>query len=509
MLLLLLVTPAVGQSPESFGETLEVHLVNLEVSVESFLVGTPIMDLEREDFEVFEDGIRRPITHFERVLAGRSKTSVDPSVELTTLDDNSAPEASQVLQYTVLAFDGGSLSHLRLQRAIRDVREFVLGNTATNTRWAVVILGSNPQVLLPFTSDPRRVAAALDSLKGLWRGVPVAGWGGAGTFLGGEEVAPEAPLPTESEKREDLQSVETLKENLQTNLARFRERGLAASLSELLRGWASLEGSKSLVIFYEPLLMPTHDNSENFQEVVKWAGTAGFTLHSTDVRGLNNPAIGGGPALGLSLHKTLAVATGGRSLALNDLSRILELASESAANHYRIGFQVDRAADGLAHEIEVKVRRPGWIRIRHSPRYLDLAPRERLVRQLRTSSNIPKSVDGRLPLSIEVHVAPVVAGSGAMPVTAMALVPGDRLGLLTEEDGRSGEVEFFITIYGESGNLLEIDSEVQPVSTRNRLPGRLVQVFTANLTPGNYTVAMAALDTVDGTVGMTYTLIHP
>jgi hypothetical protein len=178
-----------------------------------------------------------------------------------------------------------------------------------------------------------------------------------------------------------------------------------------------------------------------------------------------------------------------------------------AANHYRIAFQVDRAPDGSDHRIEVKVRRPGIFRVRHPHNYLDLAPRERLLRQLRTSSNIPKAVDGRLPLSLEVHVDPVV--DDLMSITALALVPKERLGLLTEEDRRVGGVEFFVAIYGESGNVLEIDSEVQPVSTPDRLQGRMVQAFTANLRPGPYTVVMAALDTVDGTVGMTHTLIHP
>ncbi|MBZ0089525.1 MAG: hypothetical protein K8H90_04015, partial [Thermoanaerobaculia bacterium] len=223
------------------------------MSVEPYLGGDIIMDLGREDFEVFEDGVLRPITHFERVLGGRAETP--PESTVAKVESVPITEVPEVLQYTVLAFDAGSLSHLRLQRTIRQTQVFLREQAAPSARWAVVVLGANSQVLLPFTSDHRKVEAALDSLKGLWRGVPVAGWGGAGSFLDGEKVVPEAPLPTDSERREALQSVDTLKGNLENNLARFRERELFDSLSELFRGWASLDGSKSLVMYYEPGLI--------------------------------------------------------------------------------------------------------------------------------------------------------------------------------------------------------------------------------------------------------------
>ena len=53
-----------------FTDRVEVNLVTLRVVVTT-LLDHPVTDLTREDFEIWEDGERREITHFERVTDGR------------------------------------------------------------------------------------------------------------------------------------------------------------------------------------------------------------------------------------------------------------------------------------------------------------------------------------------------------------------------------------------------------------------------------------------------------
>ena len=74
---------------------------------------------------------------------------------------------------------------------------------------------------------------------------------------------------------------------------------------------------------------------------------------------------------------------------------------------------------------------------------------------------------------------------------------------------RKGEVEFFLAAYSLDGDLLVLDSLVRPIDTEGPPNGPVYQSFSARLPVGHYTIAIAALDTVDGNVGMAFTRIHP
>ena len=62
-LLLAIARPAATQADTpTFGEAVEVNVVNLSVYVTRG--GEPVTDLSREDFEIIEDGERVPLTNF-------------------------------------------------------------------------------------------------------------------------------------------------------------------------------------------------------------------------------------------------------------------------------------------------------------------------------------------------------------------------------------------------------------------------------------------------------------
>lgn len=144
----LLGVPAAGQdaeSPAEFGEVLDVHLLELDVLVESRR-GRPVLDLRRDDFEVFEDGEPVDIVDFGPPLsiAGiptRAARRAEPSVELGT---GSAKAVERRSHDIVLAFDSESLDILRLARAVPEIERFVRSHAAEGHRWTVVLLGREP-----------------------------------------------------------------------------------------------------------------------------------------------------------------------------------------------------------------------------------------------------------------------------------------------------------------------------------------------------------------------------
>ena len=154
--------------------------------------------------------------------------------------------------------------------------------------------------------------------------------------------------------------------DFQGRLSALGIRALFAGLTELFRGWSSLGGSKSLILFYE---LGTETNSrgsasvldnqwihESLEEVAQWAAASGFTIYGADTTGLSNPAaVAKATALrAKTVAHALATETGGRHVAVNDIARVIEIATWQAQNHYRLSFQVSRAADGAKHDLRIK-----------------------------------------------------------------------------------------------------------------------------------------------------------
>ncbi len=505
-----------GAGVEAFGETVDVHLVTVEVSVKAFLGERNHMEFTAEDFEIYEDGEPRPITHFERMAEGQMSSVVAP---VAAAGSSVVGTPRTVPRSVVLAFDLASLRGHEIQRVAQRALHYVETSADPTVRWAIVTVGPGSRVLLPFTAERPALRAVLNSLTDQAPGVPIMGWG-VGSFIDLPEPAPEEPLPTDQERFADLQSVDQLIGYSTSRVAKMRAHALFDSLRQLLQGWSSLEGAKDLVMFYRPGLSYLPPNSgrvsisdlhqihEEVEDVARWAAAAGFSLHALDAGGLSNPAVDDQARSltdGHTVPQALAVESGGRHLALNDLGRGLDLATDRSRNHYRLSFQVARAADGREHEIEVKLRHPGLFRVRHPTTYLDLTPRQRLLHQLATSANIPKTAD-RLPVALVVRVLP--ERKGRMPLHALLSVPAERLGLLWDEERRTAEVEFFLAVYDARGELMAVESERRSVE-QPATGEQLSQVFSTELPAGNYTIAMEALDTVDGNVGMDYAQIHP
>src|SRR4051794_18530465 len=57
---------AQSPAPPALTERMDVTVVNVDVTVMD-RHGTPIRNLTRDDFEIFEDGVRQPVSNFDRV----------------------------------------------------------------------------------------------------------------------------------------------------------------------------------------------------------------------------------------------------------------------------------------------------------------------------------------------------------------------------------------------------------------------------------------------------------
>ncbi|MBZ0112536.1 MAG: VWA domain-containing protein [Thermoanaerobaculia bacterium] len=533
---LLSATSSFAQTPNetTYGEVIEVHLVTVEVAVDSYFSRQPVGDLRRENFSVFEDGVPRVITHFERTQAGRVDLVQGASGEVlqANLQASSSSPTATAPRYVALAFDFGSLRLPYLARTVKAAQEFVRADRDETVEYSVMVLGHRPDVLLPFTSDREQVAQALDSLESIKKGEYLDS--GGFSFQAPERFIQTLNYSTASGggvgPGEFLSAAEGLGcKNVALNFGDM--------LAELFQGWPGGRGSKSLILFYEGEangcdrlgverggLGDKHEVSDAFDTLSRMAAAAGIKVYATQGTGLNNPALRaaaaprgenrttGSPPTSLgdlsrqAYVDWVADRTGGQHINVNDLSRGIEVATTTARNHYLLSFQVDRAPDGKTHSLDIKVEGAGKATVRYPGSYDDLDGRTRLEAQLRTSANIPKR-GGLLPMSVSVQTAP--SDSDQLPIRALISVPVENLGLRWSPEDERPEVDLYVAVYGANGDLLEVQSEPWSFDPAALESGVVTQEYSMSLPAGDYTLSFAALDVVSGRYGVDYADIHP
>ncbi|HEX9944882.1 MAG TPA: hypothetical protein VGG03_22965, partial [Thermoanaerobaculia bacterium] len=109
--------PPAAPAPPSFGEVVEVNVVNVEVYATD-KKGSRVSGLEKRDFEVLEDGKPVEITHFEVVAGGGAPRTQEAAPAVVPGVAPAAPEDAWNL---VVFFDNLSLRPTSRGRALRQL----------------------------------------------------------------------------------------------------------------------------------------------------------------------------------------------------------------------------------------------------------------------------------------------------------------------------------------------------------------------------------------------------
>jgi VWFA-related protein len=168
-------TPPTGTAtpPEtSFGEVMEVNVVNVEVYVTD-RDGKRVTDLKREDFTLSEDGKPVEATNFAAISSGPAA----PALTLTG-PAPSAPSAATPAAPALAPDPEGSLSlvvflddlHLRPEhrtKAVEQIRAFLARSVRPGDRVMIAANGLGMRLIQPFTEDGAAIDAALKKAEGV------------------------------------------------------------------------------------------------------------------------------------------------------------------------------------------------------------------------------------------------------------------------------------------------------------------------------------------------------
>src|SRR5215510_2217221 len=160
-------TPVKGDDEDVVRIT--TNLVQIDVAVTKD--GKPVPNLQKEDFELFEDGKRQEITSFTYV----STVPTNPTPRTKNenwLKDKKAPPTvggplrpDETRRTIALVVDDLGLSAESMPRVKSQIRKFVTEQLDPNDLVAIIRTGGQMGALQQFTNDRRMIQRALDQLR--------------------------------------------------------------------------------------------------------------------------------------------------------------------------------------------------------------------------------------------------------------------------------------------------------------------------------------------------------
>jgi VWFA-related protein len=163
--------PAQLTAGQSFGERVEVNVVNVEVQVTD-KSGAPVTGLQRGDFTVLEDGKPMEIVNFEPVSRSSAPGAPPPGAPAAPVPAGgpaapqaAGPDASQEPALWVVYIDNFDIKPGSRNRVLRQLASWLPRQLAPGDRVMVATDDLGLHIRLPFTADREALARALEGVE--------------------------------------------------------------------------------------------------------------------------------------------------------------------------------------------------------------------------------------------------------------------------------------------------------------------------------------------------------
>jgi VWFA-related protein len=559
--------PAVQSKDEVVRVT--TNLVQVDV-VATDKDGKQVSDLRPEDFEVFEDGRKQRITNFSYISAdagpnaqsagtpGRSVEKDSPRVQPALL----RPE--DVRRTIALVIDDLGISFESVGFVRQAIRKFLDEQMQPNDLVAIILTSSGSGSQQQFTSDKRKLYAALDRIR--WY---PNGRGGESPF----------PVRNTSETAADFQNTEQVINEFEEEREATYAIGTFGTLGFIVRSLADMPGRKSLVLISEAFqLFTTQGRNERLLAAMRRltdqanrASTVIYTLDASGLQTLNLTASDKVAGPGYIFNHTSAVlpATPPRetirvdqSIAMqarrdsqdafgklnsladqrrtenieaqtvlsflahetggiaarngNDLGAGLQRIMDDQKGYYLLGYRLaestpdPKTGQRRFHHLEVKVKRPGLI-VRARNGFYGVTDEERRAKQMTPDEQLaaaltsPFASDGvRLRLTSLFRDEP----DGRSLMRSLLQINAQDLTFAKEPDGSSKAVIDVVAVnFGDNGRAVDQYAQTQALTIdagayQRVLQDGLICVFDVPIKQaGAYQLRVAVRDTATGRVG--------
>lgn len=368
----LLATAAAAEtgSSETFEGAADVVLV--EVPVRVVLEDSPLIGLTADDFEVYDRGDRREITHFEvldfrRPEEGAGGSDLAPSGArsfLFVVDLAYPARAGRSYSRSILS----AMRNLHLN--IRSLARFLSSSLGPSDRWALAYHSPlrGVRLLQAWTSDPAAIEPTVELLDAIALAKPkrveqaLEQWQGSRAVVGD---LPEALLLTSDDLVAEARTASVRADPFLPQLTTVQN--LIDGLIELTGAIGEVAGPRHLIYLSGGFPLSEDGTSapilKRLQQLFRDFRSSGWSVEAVNPTGTD---LGGG-SLFMIAHET------GGQLHTNsrELTELLDRMEAHTAYSYVLGFNpVELEADGRYHRLKVKlVDAPGSARVVHRRGY--------------------------------------------------------------------------------------------------------------------------------------------
>jgi len=368
-------------------ESVDVRVINVDVVVTD-RKGNRVTGLTKDDFELYENGVQKPISNFYEVAA-EPKPPVTAAAPATAKPTPSPASIEQIpdnqKRRIIFYVDNLSLAPFNRNRVFKQMKEFATEVMRPGDEAMIATFNRSMKIRVQFTRDPKLIAQTLDTLAGE-------------SALG---------ISNRSEKRDVLNRIRDAKsydEALGTarSYAESVEHDLrqsVESLNGLMTTLAGVEGKKVLVLTSEGFqIQPgreafyavdeaTHtngwqgssmleglsfDGTPLIQSVAKTANANGITMYTIHAAGLGAASEGtlaevdkpqsytvlqAGITNTTESMQLMADMTGGvASINTNNFARAFKTIEQDLDEYYSLGYRAGTERVDRQRNLEVRIK---------------------------------------------------------------------------------------------------------------------------------------------------------
>jgi VWFA-related protein len=468
----------------------EVNVVNVDVTVTD-RHGKPVMDLTKDDFEIFEDGKPMTVTNFslaEKMV--QRTTAVNPG----SAQQEASAAPSLVHRKLLILIDNNYLQKQERDRALRTIESY-LRSSEFQGEWAVAAIGHTIVPVQQFTADKSLIAGAFQTVQHM----PVnASYQEIDRSILSDRTRKYLDLATPYDYGESMRfySREQTYRNLMT--LKYTARAVA----DMAQSYSADEGKKFMILVTGGMenntSFTTYDKSTDRQmeqlrlemvkivdAMVREANAANFTIHIVNAKargmqaaqhdvenrdsGINmsNLYLAGGGSDPIdttdldSIPLAVALGTGGMYLPSANLMESIQRIDAQTTNFYSLGYTPQHGSDRRYHTIKVRVRRPN-VYVANRVGYYDLSADDRLEETLHERLAFDHAL-GSLPVNMTLGT-PRTSDRGDVVLPVQAAMPMYKVTLLPRQSGFVGRVHVYLSIFDQKGRNVGFHHQTQEVT---------------------------------------------
>ena len=512
-------------------ETMEIRVINVDVVVTD-KKGNPVTGLKKEDFQLYENGVPKPISNFFEIEGTKAlNVAMAPATPDTKPPTVKEETPENMKRRMVFYIDNLTLAPFNRNRVFKEMKEFAKTTMRPGDEAMIATFNRSMKIRQPFTKDPVAIQSMLDTIAGET----------------GNGIANRSESRDVMKRIQDADNVDDATATARTYAESINHdlRGSIDSLNALMSTLAGVEGKKILVLTTEGFQMSPgkemfylideigrekgwtgsqllesmqYDQSQAIQGVAKTANANNITMYTIHAGGLAaasedlsadqqkaTPYIVSETAVSNSTDslRLMADMTGGlASINTNNYAKAFKDIARDLDSYYSLGYRAGTERVDRQRNLDVRIANKNYI-VRARQTFVEKSMfaemNDRVIANLlyKTKAN---------DLHILVKCGTPVAQDDLFKVPVEIQIPMESLTLLPQGESYMGGFSVYCAVANKEGDMSDVSRQSHqirvPTADYPHIKGKFYAYsLDMIMEPGPNKISIGVIDEVSNQTG--------